>query len=140
MAYRLVGQDCDVTLADGGAWDGDNTLAAASSVQARAKSVRVADTISVHEVGTGLGDTTRAVRPQRTSYRAEVSLQVLSSGITSGLSVGNVASLALDPLATTTTTGVYTYTGIVTERSLEVQDGETIERIVIEGPCDGDVA
>lgn len=139
MAYRLVGQDCDVDIADGGAWDGDNTLAAATNVKARAKSVRIAETVSVHEMA-GLGDNTRKIRPQRSSYRAEATLQVLSTGILSGLAVGNVAALTLDPLATTTTTGVYTYPGIVMENSLDIVDGEQIQRLVIEGPSEGVVS
>ena len=139
MAYRLVGQDCDVTIADGGAWDGDNTLGTATNVKARAKSVRVSDTVSVHEMA-GLGDTTRKIRPQRSSYRAEATLQILNTGILAGLSVGNVASLVLDPLATTTTTGVYSYPGLVMENSLDIVDGEQIQRIVIEGPSEGVVS
>ena len=140
MAYRLVGQDCDVTLADGGAWDGDNTIGAATSYKARAKSVRVEDSISVHEMGTALGDTTRKIRPQRSQIRAEIDLQVLNTGILTGFSVGNVASLVLDPLLTTTTTGVYTYTGLVMSNSLDVPDGEQVQRLVIEGPVDGVVS
>jgi len=129
MAYRLVGQDCSVTLNIGGTWDGTPNWEGANSVKALARSVRLSDTVSVHEVGTALGDTTRKIRPQRASYRCELELFVLNSGIVA-IDEGEYASVVFNELSGLGAN--HTYTGLVTEVTLDVPDGPTIQRIVIE--------
>jgi hypothetical protein len=135
MGYRVIGKDADVTIASGGAWDGSHTIGTATNIKLLAKSVRcqdIGDTLTI----AAIGDTQKFHRPGQTSYRVEVDLYIDSTGII-GLSKGDVARLVLDPLATTTTTGVYTYDGVVDETTLEVSGQDQVQRIVILGPAEG---
>lgn len=129
MAYRTVGQDCSVTLNIGGAWDGTPNWEGANSVKSLARSVRLQDTVSVHEMA-GLGDMTRKIRPQRASYRCELELYVDSGGVIA-IDEGEFASVVVNEVSGLGTN--HTYTGIVTEVSLDVPDAPQIQRIVIEG-------
>lgn len=135
MGYRLVGKDCDVTIASGGAWDGSHTIGTATNIKLLAKSVRcqdLGDTLTI----AAIGDTQKYYRPGQTSYRVELDLYIDSTGIVS-LAKGDVAQLVLDPLATTSTSGVYTYTGVVDQTDLDVSGQDQTQRIVILGPAEG---
>jgi hypothetical protein len=130
MAYRTVGQDCSCTLNIGGAWDGTVNLEGANSVKGIARSIRLDDSISVHEVGTALGDTTRKIRPQRASYRCEIEMYVESTGIIA-IDEGEYAQVVFNELSGLGSN--HTYNGLVISTSLDVPDGPQVQRIVIEG-------
>jgi len=135
MAYRLIGRDCDVTLASGGAWDGSHTIGTVTNVRLLAKSVRcqdIGDTLTI----AAIGDSYKYHRPGQGSWRVETDLYIDSSGIIP-LAMGDVAQIVLDPLATTSTTGSYAFTGVVDETTVEVSGQDQVQRIVILGPVEG---
>lgn len=135
MSYRLVAKDAEVQVASGGQWTGTNTVGTATTVTTLARSVRcedIGDVLTIEPIGGGY----RYHRPGKQYWRVEAEFYINSTGILP-LSKGDVAALTLDPLATTSTSGSYTYTGIVERTSLEVSGNDNLQRVTIVGPAEG---
>ena len=136
MAYRLLGQDCAVTIEDGGAFDGTPTYAGGAAilaVTAFARSISIKEDVSTRDMR-GLGNTTKRLRPANDAgHSVELKLLVESTGAIV-ITLGHYYKVTFKALSSFVSAS--TYEGIAVSQSVEAPDGEQVQTIVIEGPAD----
>lgn len=131
MALRLIASDSVIEFGDGGVIDGTATTTS-SSVKALARRVMIDESIQGSIDCSGIGDAAVRLRPQKTRYRLELELLTENNtGLAAG--EGNYGIVRVGLNGTTSPT----YAGMIMSNALDIVDNqETIQRIVIEGPAD----
>lgn len=135
MAYRLVSFDSAVTVANHGPWATAGTTATTNTVTLRATSVRVENVGDPLQLS-AIGDRYKYVRPGPSSWRANVEMMIPSDGPLD-VEEGDVVTVYLQPLASTTTTGTYAYTGVVDSMQVSVDTPNVRQTISLTGPVEG---
>lgn len=126
---RSVGQDCTVTVEQGGLQDGTPNYAAAVDLTTWFKRANV-DEKAVEADVSSLGDDVERIRVKRTGVTIQADFQVDSTvGPRFKGKTGNYARITFTPFSGLAVTEVYE--GVIVGRRWEVPDDEQIESLTI---------